>query len=185
MDVISQRPLLALIIVFLAIALIRWLYYHIYCLRTEDRLKLFESYFSPNSISSNEYKWDLAERQTEIKRLFQKAGLEEPHVLHTQQVQNVGIASVPMSAWDNLTLLEKEVIDINRMCFHRAIGAFRQRRNETLSLVFWIEFLLFHPRNLLDYLGIVKGGIVANLFNVLALIAEIIAIYEWFIKQLA
>ena len=151
--------------------------------KLQNYLQKFESYFSSESVSSGSYNWELARSQTEIKKLFIEAGITPGHVLHMESKPNVGIASAPMSAWDNITLLDREVIEVNRMSFHRAIGYFETRRDETFTLVYAIEFLLFHPRKLIGLVGGNEKGPLGIVANIGLILAEIIAIYELIIKS--
>lgn len=184
-ELIVQYPaLVAIIVFFLLLALGRWIYFNGKLRKSIKLLNLFEHHFSPESISSPNYDWTLAERQPEIKKLFQEAGLVEGSVLHTQEVLNVGIASATMSTWENITLLDREVVDNNRMAFHRLKGYFEDRRNETCDIIYWIELLISWPRYFLAYLGLSKDSLFGKILQVPVLIAEIALILDTIVKIL-
>lgn len=165
---------IALVICF---GLARRRYYNTKVVKLEKYLQTFETYFSPESISSNNYNWELARRQPEIRRLFLQAEIAPAYILHTEAVSNVGIATVSVPAWDNITLLDTQHIDANRMSFHRAIGHFEERRDETFTLVYTVEFLIFHPKKLVGLVGGNENGLVGIATNIGALPAEAAGIY--------
>ena len=183
-ELIVQYPaLVAIIVFFLLFAFGRWVYFNGKLRKSIKLLNLFEHHFSPESIASSDYDWALAERQPEIKKLFQEAGLVEGHVPHTQKVLNGGIISA-MSTWENITLLDREVVDNNRMALHRLKGYYEDRRNETCDIVYWIEFLISWPRYFLAYLGLSKDSLFGKILQVPVLIAEIALILDTIVKIL-
>ena len=166
-ELIVQYPaLVAAIVFFLLFAFGRWIYFNGKLRKSIKLLNLFEHHFSPESIASSDYDWTLAERQPEIKKLFQEAGLVESYVPYTRKVLNVGIVS-PTPTWENITLLDREVIDNNRMAFHRLKGYFEDRRNETCDIVFWIKLLISWPR-------LSKDSLFGKILQVPILIAKIV-----------
>ena len=158
-------------------------YYHLK-LRTAKKMKQhYEAYL--RAISANEHDWNAFDRlnefQPEAIRLFEQAGLGPTPVPFVKPVGFTHIQSGHVTAWNNLTNATSDIVGANRKSFGLAIGFFRARRNETAEPVYWIELVLLHPRKILEYLGFAHGWLL-NVSNLVALIAEIAAVYKGFFE---
>ena len=177
---INQNPALLLILVFLFIMLVRSVYYQMKLRSIEAYWTKYQSYL--NAISRDENDWDsfdkFAECQTEIIKQFEQAGLTtKPLPVYGEFPlgNNLRVQTGTAKSWEHLTVTDERFVATNRKTFHEAIGYFRARRNETFSIIYWTELLVFHPRKILSYISLVdEASVWAKGIHVLALIAELL-----------
>lgn len=141
---------------------------HIRVVRLRSLLKFYKKHIIGNAEQ-------ISERENEIIGFFRRAKLEEP----------VKPSAIPMGfgyvqpqnllVWQNMHLNDDFVIVAVEVSFHKAIGYYRQRRNEALSPQYWIEFALFAPRNLLSYIGFDGNSAAVKAFQAIAWIVELAA----------
>lgn len=184
---VTQNPALLLILAFLIIVLVRIMYYQVKLRSIEGYRNKYQSYIDAISKDAND--WESGERfaecQSEIIKLFEQAELSSSPVPVFEDFplgNNLRVQTGTAQAWDNLAVTEQRFVASNRLTIHAAIGYFRARRNETVSIVYWVELVVFHPRKIVAAFGGSTTGVVANVTNIVALIGEVILIYEWFIK---
>ena len=175
---INQNPALVLILVFLFIALVRSVYYQMKLRSIEGYWSEYQGYL--NAISRDKYDWEsydkFAECQTEIIKQFEQAGLTSKPVPVYGEFplgNNLQVQTGTAKSWEHLTATDERFVAMNRKTFHEAIGYFRARRNETFSIIYWIELIVFHPRKILSYISLVdEASVWAKGIHVVALIAE-------------
>ena len=112
---------------------------------------------------------DLAERKTEIIKLFQITGISPPSF--TRPAMSGTFSDDPL---DTIRRPSQPRVQLRSIeSFHEAIGYFRARRNETIDPIFWIESLLNWPSNLLGLFGFDSNGPVVKFFQVMVLALEV------------
>lgn len=67
----------------------------------------------------------------------------------------------------NVDSRDETAITNMQRCFQEARGVFKLRMRQCVSPLFWIECLIFLPRDLLGYLGLSDESIVTKLLQVL------------------
>ena len=184
---VTQNPALVLILAFLFIVLVRSVYYQMKLRSIEGYWSEYQGYL--NAISRDKNDWEsfdkFAECQTEIFKLFEQAELTSKPVPVYEKFplgNNLRFQTGTAMAWENLSVTDDLFVAANRKTFHEAIGYFRARRNETVSISYWLEWLVCHPRKIVAILGGNKDAFLTILVNFVALIGEAIVIYEWFMN---
>ena len=184
---ITQNPALLLILAFLFIVLVRTIYFQVKLRSIKGYRSKYQRYLGAISKDGND--WESFDRfsecKTEIIRLFEQAELSSRPVPVFEDFplgNNLRVETGAVQAWDHLTVTDERFVASNRGTFHQAIGYFRARRNETFSIVYWVELAVFHPRKIVAALGGNEDGYLAILANFVAIVGEIVVIYEWFLK---
>ena len=175
---VAQHPALVPILVFLFIMLLRNVYFHKKLRSTQRYWSEYQSYL--DAISKNANDWQsydkFAESHTEMKKLFQQAGLSSVTVPVFEKApigRNLKVQTGTAQTWDHLDTTDELFVATNRKTLHEAIGYFRGRRNETCSIVYWIETVIFWPRHVLTYLGLNKDSSTTKVLHILAVVAEL------------
>ena len=69
--------------------------------------------------------------------------------------------------------------------FLEAIGTFKKRKNETFSLIYWLETIAFLPQKLLSYFNLVPNSFLSKIFNCIYwLISFLFTFFREEIKEL-
>lgn len=177
MNMAIQQLLLILISIVIFAAIIRLIYFQLNLWAIKRYRNQYAGYL--DALSADENGWQqsfdkLNESQTEIVRLFEQANLAPKNISVVERMGYGYIKAGHVRAWDHLTNIRLDIVDSNQKSFHEAIGYFRARRNETFNPAYWIEFLVFWPRNLLAYLGLDKDSLLVKILQILVLLAEFI-----------
>ncbi|MDE2749292.1 MAG: hypothetical protein OXI34_10030 [Chloroflexota bacterium] len=154
--------------------ILRFLYYHAKLLAILRHRYAYGQFLNASQQNPSEFQpfGEIAERQTEIITLFQEAR-QSPHQLTVVKPLGYGqLGTASTSAWENIHDPSHETASANLQSFHRTIGYFRARRNETFSPVFWIKSLLNWPTSLLGFLGFNREGGAAKFLQIVVLVLE-------------
>jgi len=109
-----------------------------------------------------------------IKKLFDHAGVAEGSVPYTQPTGYRHLVSGHAHLFDNMGVINVDVIAMMNSCFSKAYGTYRSRIFECLSPLYWIECIIFLPQKILTYLGVKADG----------LLVKLIQIFYWIITPL-
>ena len=172
---VTERVALLIAAVVVVSLLLRFIYYHAklravtrYC----NDYERFREATSSDPANHSPYA-DLLEKQTEIVKLFKQAQLSPPTIAYVEPAGYGYLQPHRLSSWDNLHHHSAELRMHNMHSFHKSIGYFRARRNETFSPVFWIESLVNWPRSMLGFLGFNSDGAFAKFLQVAVLSLEV------------
>jgi len=120
-----------------------------------------------------------------MRKLIYDAGLGNASIPITQPSGYRQIASFNAKITDNLGNRREDMVSATISILDQTVGVFRMRMMESLSPRFWIEFVVFLPRNVVQYLGGKKDGLAAKVLQLLywaaapVLIAFRADIYEY------
>ena len=140
--------ILKIILIIVIIIIVRVLYNLLNFLE----IKKYESKYLHYLNHHNE--WYITENRQKIVGLFKKAGVGDSYVGHVKPVGFNHIQTANISVFDNLPALTKDIAQIVGAKFVEAKGTFKNRVLESFNPIFWIENIVFLPRNLLVYLGL-------------------------------
>ena len=183
-----QQLLLILISIVIFVAIIRLIYFQLSLWAIKRYRNQYAGYLDALSVDENDWRQSfdkLNESQTEIVRLFEQANLAPKNISVVERMGYGYIKAGHVRAWNHLTNIRIDIVDSNQKSFHEAIGYFRARRNETFSIVYWIECLVFWPRNLLAYLGLGKDSALVKILQTLVLLAEFIGAIALILGRIA
>lgn len=126
--------------------------------------------------------WEFAQYKLEIARLFKNTGIKEIGVSISENVGYGNLKVHTLSVLDNIVNRNEKVVNIVTETFYSSIGYYKSRFIETINPLFWIEFLLFVPKNIASYIGFKTDNMIANIFQItywiLGLLASIKAIFN-------
>ena len=91
--------------------------------------------------------------KSEVISLFKKAGIKNISIPTAHSLGYGSIASFNADIFTNFPGTNPDISGGAIRMFYEAEGTYRQRIFETLSPVYWIDSIVFAPRNLLSYLG--------------------------------
>lgn len=128
----------------------------------------------------------IEENRTEIKKVVLNTGLPnqtksfmEPLGLGYTQKQSMSVLS-------NLTYLNTEILKGGRQLLNSAKGHYKNQSIKCFNPLFWIEFVIFLPREIFNYFSIDKnikfGSTLINIFQLIYWIVSIIFMYLEYIK---
>ena len=128
------------------------------------RIKFYES----------EFKKYLADKPNHIEqyklqtiKLFKEAGIADTYTPVSQPMGFNQIANMQASVFvnfpSNMLVIAKPALDM----FQNAIGIYRSRMIDSFNPIYWIELIIFLPKNLLIYIGLDSEKIAFKLCNVL------------------
>lgn len=109
----------------------------------------------------------LKEHKRDIGNTLSKAGVEDSVVPVVQPVGLGQVSAGHVSVRNNITSLRKDIVETMIEQFMEAQGVYRKRFLQSLNPLFWIEFLVFLPKYLLEYLGVQKENIGVKIGNVI------------------
>lgn len=132
------------------------------------RLQKLYSYFKTIT-SEKEEKIDnrAFETKSEVIELFKKASVEDnliPTIKHVGSGYAVPYKVSCFSSYPTNST-EEFVISYVRM-FDEAKGTFKHRAKEVLNPFYWIDSILFAPKNLLNYIGVSPESRSTKILNI-------------------
>lgn len=109
----------------------------------------------------------IAEYKLQTIKLFKNAGIKDSSTPVSQPVGYGQIANFDASVFHNfpskLTIIAQPALEM----FDSATGVYRSRVFESFNPLYWIEQILFLPKNILIYVGLDSEQVSFKLCNVL------------------
>ncbi|MDP8267909.1 MAG: hypothetical protein P9L97_04195 [Candidatus Tenebribacter davisii] len=164
-----------LFLLFLIICMLKIIINFFKYLRVKYLLKKYNAYLKNPD-------WEFSKHRHEILKLFKEAGIEDGGVSISQHVGYGTLKVQPISVLKNINYLNEDVINIMTGNFYSAIGYYKLRFLETFNPIFWIEIIVFLPKNIFTYIGFQSKNVLIKIFQViywiLGLFASIYAIFN-------
>lgn len=153
------------ILIFLSIMIIRFFLYfpkYLYMKKAIQKQDSFiRSTFSEatdNDKKSGEKsaKW-LEENQIEIEKLVLNTGLPNQVKSHMAPIGFRYVQQQKIPVLSNLTYVNNEIQQTIRAMLRRAKGHYKNQSINCFNPLFWIEFIVFLPREILQYFSVNKN----------------------------
>jgi len=123
--------------------------------------------------------WKIVENSLQIIKLFQDAGVEDTTVSHIEEIGYGHLQSFRPSVFRNISNKREDIVRHVLAMFHQAMGSYRSRMYETINPIFWIESLIFLPRQLLKYLGVSPESLPSKILQVIYwVLGVLVGVYE-------
>ncbi len=110
----------------------------------------------------------LKQMQYNIVKLFKAADIPDHHF---SDVTPIGYGRVQtannISLFENISSKREEHVNIMRDKFHQALGTYKSKALEVFNPIYWIESVLYLPRNILMYVGIPTENIIAKISQII------------------
>ncbi len=111
--------------------------------------------------------WDLVQYQAEVVELFKKANVTDASVPVVEPVGFGRVMTTTTSIFINFPSQDLNTATLLISCFHKAIGVYRRRIWQSINPFWWIEFLIFLPVNVINYLGLSSENITTKIFQLI------------------
>ena len=114
-------------------------------------------------------KGDKAERwivdnSIEIKKLVLETGLED-HSISFMDKMGLGFAKEKqIKVLDNLLVMNSDIMGLGRQFISQAKGYYKVEAFKSLKIQFWVETILFLPKNIFLFLGLKEKNKITNVF---------------------
>ena len=170
-----EQIILVLLCLFAILVISLNLYFRSKVLATE---RLRSQYLNMLDVLSNDHEnlrnYDrLAAIEKESVKLFKQAKVYFPGAIISREPMPFGdLGPRPSEVKTNLGL------------FQNSIGYFGARRNETRSMVYWIESLINWPKSVLALLGFDRNGSFANVIQLILWIVQIVSGFTFVVTTL-
>lgn len=107
------------------------------------------------------------EHKMQTITLFKKANVPDSQMRVTQPIGFGKVASFNASVFHNFPMAERTIAEPSLTMFKNAIGVYKSRMFEAINPLYWIDLIVFLPKNLLTYIGLNMDNASSKLWNVL------------------
>jgi len=118
----------------------------------------------------------LSQHIPKIKRLVNNAGIKEQYLPTAQPLGYLQIATITVNVLDGFPSLYQDKATITMRLLEQAIGVYQTRMFEGFTPKFWIDLIVFLPRNIIKYLGLNPDTVAVKLLQVFWWVLSPIAI---------
>lgn len=150
-----------------------------------------------NHLEKQYYRWlvsqtdfaPLAEKRQLLKKLMKTANIDDAFISRTQPIGFGRIVSGHYNVFEQFPSNEVDIVQITMYKISEARGVFKSNCWETFNPLYWIQFFVFLPKRILEYLGVAPDWIITRLCQViwgilLATISVLKLIYPDFFQPL-
>ena len=120
-------------------------------------------------------KWGFIELSHQVVTLFKNAGVEDTTVPNVQFIGFGNFQASNPSVFSNISVIRKDIVSYVIGMFHQAIGIYRTRVLETFNPLYWIESIIFLPKQILNYMGVSSESIMIKVAQIIYWILVAIA----------
>jgi hypothetical protein len=133
----------------------------------------------------NEPKWTFVESEPQVVKLFSSAGVKDSTFSHVEEIGYGNLQSSRPSVFNNMSVRREDVVHITLRMFHKSIGVYRSRMLDTINPLYWIETIIYLPKQILNYLGVVPESAIIKIAQIIYWISGfIIAMYKTEVDQI-
>jgi hypothetical protein len=119
------------------------------------------------NIAEDKTDWTIQENKHKIISIFKNAGLKDFTLSSTELAGFGFIKTTSYSFFDNIPLVNVQIALLVRQFFIESMGVFKNRTNDSINPVYWLEALIFLPRKIFSYLGVGADSLIIKAFQVL------------------
>lgn len=146
--------------------------------RIEELYKYFQT------LKSESPNKEIYETRSETLELFEIAKINDIFIYVSENV-GYDVKNSVVSVLNNYPNSNEEFYICQNNMFLEAIGTFKKRKNETFSLIYWLETIAFLPQKLLSYFNLVPNSFLSKIFNCIYwLISFLFTFFREEIKEL-
>lgn len=149
-----------ILIVFIAIILYKALSNCLKMCQTKYYKKDFLNYLTDN-------KNNIEQHKLQTIKLLKGAGVSDTYIPVTQLTGYGQAATIQASVFTNFPSNMQFVAVTANSMFDNAIGVYRSRIFESFNPIYWIELVIFLPKNILSYIGLDSEKTAFKLCNVI------------------
>ena len=148
-----------ILILILIVLIIKALYnlYYFFCAK-----RYFNKYLE---YLENHKDWYITHNKQKIVALLKKANIQDSFLPSAEPIGYGYVQTGNFSVFNNFALLRKDVAQTIGQFMKEAQGVFFNRFIETFNPIFWLEFFIFLPKNIINYLGFNGEGIIGRILQ--------------------
>lgn len=109
----------------------------------------------------------IKDRHIEIRELLERAGVKDGLVTEMQPIGYGHAEYVKSSVYDNMFYNNVDVLSTMERAFRIAKGVYKRRIKESFNPVYWIECVVYLPKNIFEYLGLNSDTKETKIFQLL------------------
>ncbi len=98
--------------------------------------------------------WRFVEHRPQIVQLMKGAGITDKFVSDTKHIGYGLIQPYRLSVLDCMDMERDDIFGLMTRNFHEAIGVYRSRMWETVNPLYWVEWIIYLPREVVGYFGV-------------------------------
>lgn len=151
--------MIKLLIVFAFVVVYKLLTNYIHLKQVQQYEKEFIGFLSDDSYLIDEHKLQTID-------LFKKAGIKDIQTPVSQSMGHGQIANFGASVFTNFPMAQKAIAEPALIMFRNAIGIYKTRMRDAVNPVYWIDLVVFFPKNILCYIGLDSETSAFKLWNV-------------------
>jgi hypothetical protein len=106
---------------------------------------------------------NLKRSQHTVIKLFKDAGVKDSYFTVSTPTGWGYISNRNISVFDNFPSRREDIVGIIAGMFNQAIGIYSSRTMEVFNPIYWIEFIIYLPKNMFTYLGISPDSILIKI----------------------
>lgn len=137
-----------------------------YWLKTKNLYSEYQKYVS-SFISDTPYTGNIIYKKNEIKDIFKKANARDSSIARTRPTGFGQIINFTTSAYENMFVNDKEIISSVINSFETSIGEFSHRMFQAVNPIWWVECIIYLPRNVFTYLGIKDSNMFIKIVQIM------------------
>lgn len=103
--------------------------------------------------------------KSSVIKLFERAGIKDCYLPYVRNMGYGQLASYSASVMQAFPSPFEDFASVTYSLFQDAIGIYRSRIFETFSPIYWINLIIFLPKNLFNYLGVKSESIIIKILQ--------------------
>lgn len=105
--------------------------------------------------------------KAKVLKLFKRAHIKDAIFCQTEHVGYGQIVSYNIQAMSNYPLHNEDHMNYTLRAYDEAIGYFRDEMFNTFNPIYWIDTIIFLPKNILEYIGADTEKVSSKILNVI------------------
>lgn len=126
-------------------------------------------------LSAEDKEWGLVQYQKEVEELITAAGVQDASVPVVKPVGFGHFLKATTSLLLNFPGTDGESAALMTGMFHKAIGVYRRRMWQSLNPIWWMEYIVYLPANMIKYVGFSSESVFTKVLQIVYWVAGICA----------
>ena len=160
------------LLIFLFILILRSLINAVRYLQTKDYLDQYFEWLRDKT-------WNYIEKRAKAISLLHNANIKDLRVENVELAGYGLVSTSTISVFDNFPHDRKDIASAMIKKFHEAMGVYKQRIWESFSPLFWIQWLIYLPRNIFRYLDLNPERIIIKIVQIVYWILGLLISLIW------
>jgi hypothetical protein len=106
---------------------------------------------------------DFKQHKPQILELFKDANVSDFSINRLEPAGFGQLKKINFSGFNNIGLLEAEIVVLIRGSFNETIGVFRHRMYQSINPLFWLEFIFKLPQYIFEFVGVLPDKVAVKI----------------------